>query len=158
MLYAIALGSNQRHARYGSPEALIEEALRRVPGILLARSTTLRTRPIGPSQRVYANAAAILETDLAPAALLCTLQSIEADLGRRRRGQRWRARPIDLDILLWSEGVVASPALTIPHRAMRARSFVLAPLAQIAPDWRDPVTALQVRHLLARLRKPRRPS
>ena len=111
----------------------------------------MTSRPIGPSIRSYANGAAIIETPLDPMDLLDHLKSIERDFGRRSGGQRWRARVLDLDILLWSGGAFADEALCIPHREMRRRAFVLGPLAGIAPDWRDPLTGLSVRHLKARL-------
>ena len=92
----------------------------------------------------------MIESDEQPPDLLDRLKAIEADFGRRP-GQRWRERVIDLDIILWSEGVWADDLLTIPHPAFRQRRFVLDPLAQIAPDWRDPLTDLTVRQLAARL-------
>lgn len=149
-LYAIALGSNQRHARFGSPHDLIEEALRRLPGVLLDHSRTITSRPIGPSMRAYANAAALIETALEPPQLLAALHDVEGQLGRVRRGRRWQARTVDLDIILWSEGVWAAPDLSIPHLAFRQRRFVLEPLSQIAADWRDPLSTRSVRQLLAR--------
>jgi 2-amino-4-hydroxy-6-hydroxymethyldihydropteridine diphosphokinase len=155
MLYAIALGSNRRHARFGGSVALIEDALRRLPGVLLLRSRTMASRPLGPSARTYANAAAIIESDMMPQAMLAALQAIERDLGRVRSGQKWRARTMDLDIIFWSDGVWASSNLTIPHREFRARRFVLDPLAEIVPDWRDPVTGQAVKHLRARHIKAR---
>ncbi len=155
MLYVIALGSNRRHSRFGGPAAIIEEALRRLPGMLLLRSRTIASRPLGPSERTYANAAAVIESNMMPQAMLAVLQAIERDLGRVRSGQKWRARTMDLDIVLWSDGVWASPALTIPHREFRARHFVLDPLAEIVPNWRDPVTGQTVKHLRARHIKAR---
>ena len=59
---------------------------------------------------------------------------------------------LDLDIILWSEGAWAGPGLVVPHPAFRSRRFVLEPLAELAADWRDPVTGLTVRQLLAHLR------
>lgn len=153
MLYVIALGSNRRHALHGRPGALIEEALRRLPGVLLTRSRAIASRPLGPSDRTYANAAAVIESDMTPPQLLSALQAIEHDLGRRRSGQKWRARTIDLDIIFWSDGVWAAPRLTIPHTAFRTRMFVLDPLAAIVPDWRDPVSGHSIRQLRARLMK-----
>ncbi|MBA3837305.1 MAG: 2-amino-4-hydroxy-6-hydroxymethyldihydropteridine diphosphokinase, partial [Zymomonas sp.] len=91
---------------------------------------------------------AIVETNEAPDALLARLKAIERGLGRRR-GQRWGARVIDIDIILWSGGAWASPDLTIPHPAFRLRGFVLRPLAQIAPRWRDPVSGRTIRQLVA---------
>ena len=110
----------------------------------------------GPSRRRYANAAAVIAGDDDPPTLLARLQHIERAFGRRRRGQRWRARPLDLDIVLWSGGVWISEGLTVPHPAFRMRSFVLGPAVAIAGDWRDPATGLTLRHLHARLTRPRR--
>ena len=152
-IYAIALGANRR-SRLGRPEAAIAAALSRLD--VLAASRTVGTPPIGPSTRRFANAAALVRSDDAPPAFLRRLKAIERDLGRRR-ARRWGARPIDLDIILWSGGVWRSRALEVPHAAYRARRFVLAPLAEVAPAWRDPVTGQSVRQLLARVdrRRPR---
>lgn len=155
MIYAIAIGSNRRHGRHGAPEAAIAAALHRLQRrhvTLLAVSPTIATPPLGPAQRLFANAAALIATDLAPPDLLALLQHIERKFGRRRGG-RWRDRVLDLDIILWSGGIWHSPGLSIPHPHWRARNFVLAPLLTIAGDWRDPVTGLYVRHLHARLNK-----
>ena len=153
-LYAIALGSNQPHVRMGAPRGVLTaalEALDEGPLRVLAASPIVASRPIGPSIRSYANGAAIIETDLDPRDLLDHLKSIEHRFGRKVGGQRWRARVLDLDILLWLNGAFVDDLLCIPHREMRTRPFVLGPLASIAPDWRDPVTGLSVRHLKARL-------
>jgi 2-amino-4-hydroxy-6-hydroxymethyldihydropteridine diphosphokinase len=122
---------------------------------VLAASPVLLTDPVGPSLRRYANGAAVVETRLAPEALLAALKRIERAFGRCARGQRWSARVLDLDIVLWSGGSFAAPGLTIPHPLFRTRDFVLAPAAAIVPDWRDPVTGLTVRQLHARLTRPR---
>ncbi len=123
---------------------------------LEAASPVLASAPLGPSRRRYANAAALVKSDMAPDDLLRRLQAIEYHFGRRRRGRRWRARVLDLDIVLWSGGVWASPGLTVPHPAFRERRFVLVPaLAAAPPRWRDPLTGLSLRHLLARLTRPR---
>ena len=113
-------------------------------------SPLVRSAPVGPSQRRYANAAVLLDSPLQPPAMLAQLKAIERRFGRRR-GRRWGARVIDLDIILWSGGAWSSPGLTIPHVAFRERRFVLDPLAVIAPDWRDPVTGRTVRQLRCRL-------
>jgi 2-amino-4-hydroxy-6-hydroxymethyldihydropteridine diphosphokinase len=120
-------------------------------GNVLARSPVIESAPVGPSQHRYANAALVLETGHDPARLLHRLQNTEALLGRVRRGQRWRARVIDLDIVLWSGGIIAEPTLQIPHPLFRSRDFVLGPAAAIAPRWRDPQSGLTLRHLHARL-------
>jgi 2-amino-4-hydroxy-6-hydroxymethyldihydropteridine diphosphokinase len=155
-LYLIALGSNQRHPLAGRPEKVLVQAVEamEMPDIdVFAVSRTVMSAPIGPSLRRYANAAAIISSPLTPAELLERLHSIEAHFGRGRRGQQWRQRVLDLDIIFWSGGIFVSdqPALAIPHTAMRQRGFVLGPAAQIAPDWRDPITNLTIRQLFRRL-------
>lgn len=156
--YLIALGSNRRHHRHGDPRGVLRAAftaLDRKGLKLKARSPILTTAPLGPSLRRYANAAALVKTDLAPDALLDRLKAIERRFGRRRGGQAWSARVLDLDIALWSGGAWASPGLTVPHLWLRERRFVLAPAVTIAPAWRDPLTGLTLRHLLARLDRRR---
>lgn len=149
--YVIALGSNRR-GRHGAPEAELRAALAALGGAT-AMSPILRTAPLGPSKRRFANAVAVIESDEAPPALLARLKAIERAFGRRR-GRNWAARVIDLDILLWSQGPWASPGLTIPHRLFRTRRFVLDPLVRIAPGWRDPITGKTIRQLAARLTRP----
>ncbi|MGB3165548.1 MAG: 2-amino-4-hydroxy-6-hydroxymethyldihydropteridine diphosphokinase [Alteraurantiacibacter sp.] len=157
--YLVALGSNRRHALFGSPRqivALAADAVNDNLGEVLALSTIIRSMPVGPSQRRFANAALVVESDLAPPDMLEGLQVIETAMGRTRRGRRWQARTLDLDIVLWSGGIWASDNLAIPHPLFRTRDFVLRPAAAIAPSWRDPLTGLTLRHLAARL--SRRPS
>ncbi len=152
--YLIALGSNQRHARFGNPRAILHAALAELvmQGVAVeVASPILRSCPLGPSLREYANGAAVVETELDPPELLDLLQAIEAAFGRRRQGQRWRSRTLDLDIVLWSGGGWADDRLTVPHAEFRKRDFVLRPAARIAPAWRDPLTGLTLKHLLTRL-------
>jgi 2-amino-4-hydroxy-6-hydroxymethyldihydropteridine diphosphokinase len=125
-----------------------------------AVSPTIASAPLGPSRRRYANAAAIVAGDLMPPALLLLLQRIEHDFGRVRRGQRWRARTLDLDVILWSGGVWrqapgAAPARSasgIPQADVRPH-----PGRRHRPHWRDPETGLRIKHHNARLtrRTPR---
>ena len=143
-----------RHARFGGPREVLAAAVEALgdAGLTVeAVSPTLTSAPLGPSRRRYANAAAIVATERAPEALLEFLQAIERAFGRRPRGARWRARVLDLDIVLWSGGPWASERLIIPHAEFRRRTFVLTPASAIAPHWRDPVTGRTVRHLTARL-------
>ena len=156
--YLIALGSNVRHVRLGPPRRVLAAALERLEaeGVrVLAAAPVVETEPVGPSIRRYANSAAVIETALEPEPLLALLKRIERDFGRRASGQRWRARVLDLDVILWSGGPWASPALTIPHPLFRTRAFVLDPALAVAPDWRDPLTGATVRQLHARLTAPR---
>src|SRR4029079_3441069 len=116
--YLIALGSNQRHARFGPPRRVLAAALERLAaeGVrVISAAPAIETDPIGPSIRRYANSAAVIETALEPEALLALLKQIESEFGRRPGGQRWRARVLDLDVVLWSGGAYASADLTIPH-------------------------------------------
>lgn len=152
--YLIALGSNVRHPRFGPPREVLAAAIEALQDAGLdveAVSRVIETPPLGPSRRRYANAAAVLETSLDPPELLDLLQDIESTFGRIRRGARWGARVLDLDIVLWSGGAWAEPRLIVPHPQFRARTFVLAPATQIASDWRDPITGLTLAHLQARL-------
>jgi 2-amino-4-hydroxy-6-hydroxymethyldihydropteridine diphosphokinase len=154
--YAIALGSNMRSSDYGSPMEVLEAAfaaLTHAPVSLVHRSRTVLSRPVGPSQRSYANAAALIDTILPPPALLAHLKEIERTFGRRRSGQKWRARVLDLDIILWSEGPWIDDSLIIPHPAFRTRDFVLRPLYAVAPKWRDPISGFTIGHLNTRKMK-----
>lgn len=155
--YAIALGSNRPHHRHGRPGAVVAAAIAALEGgeiHVAALSPVIASPPIGPSRRTFANAAALISTSLSPPELLQRLKRTEREFGRRN-GRRWGERTLDLDIILWSGGRWQSPDLQIPHGAFRERAFVLDPLARIAPRWRDPHSALAIRHLLARLKKPK---
>ncbi len=152
--YLVALGSNRRLPGVGRPRAVIAAALcemRRSGWAVEAISRTVDSAPVGPSQRRYANAAAVIAGSLDPPRALAALQEVETALGRVRRGARWRARTLDLDLVLWDGGVWMGPALTIPHPLFRQRDFVLGPAASIAPEWRDPATGRTLRQLAARL-------
>jgi 2-amino-4-hydroxy-6-hydroxymethyldihydropteridine diphosphokinase len=135
-------------------------------GEVTAIARVVDSAPVGPSARRYANGALVLRTGHAPEQLLAALKKMERAFGRRRGGQRWSTRVLDLDIILWSGGAFASAgcrrtggperrspegALLIPHPLFRERGFVIVPAAQIAPGWRDPVTGLTMRQLHARL-------
>lgn len=127
------------------------------PGVQIEAVSAIRNTPaVGPAGRSFANAALVLTTGLAPPELLRRLKLIEVEFGRRR-GRRWGPRVLDLDIILWSGGMWSDGPPTIPHPAFRTRRFVLDPLAEIAPDWRDPVSGASLRQLLFRLgqRRPR---
>lgn len=152
-LYAIGLGSNRRHILHGDPRRVLMAALAALESEDIEpvdASPIIASAPLGPSRRQYANAVALVASPLSPPEMLDRLQAIESAFGRRT-GQRWSARTLDLDILLWSGGTWADATLTIPHPAMTERRFVLDPLAAIAPDWRHPVTARTVRQLAMQL-------
>lgn len=154
--YLVALGSNRRHHRYGAPAGVVRAAMEECAafGTVRARSPVIATAAMGAAQRRFANAALVLESNLAPPALLAALKRTEREFGRRR-GQRWGDRVLDLDIILWSGGEWRSTGLAIPHPAFAQRRFVLGPACTIAPDWRDPVRGLTLAHAQARLTRPR---
>lgn len=143
---AIALGAN-----LGDPEATLEAAidtLDQTPQVRVEqRSSWYLTQAIGPPQPDYINGCAILRTSLSPAALMQTLLDIENQFGRVRR-ERWGARTLDLDLLLFDNVILNSPDLVIPHPRMGERAFVLIPLAEIAPHWIDPVSQQTIQTLI----------
>ena len=148
--YAIALGSNRR-SRHGSPDETVRAA---AAAIGAERLSAVRSTPaLGPAGRGFANAVAIVASDLDPPDVLGRLKTIEAQFGRRG-GRRWGPRVLDLDIILWSGGSWEGQGLVVPHPEFRSRSFVLEPLAELVPGWRDPVTGATVRQLHHRLRAP----
>jgi 2-amino-4-hydroxy-6-hydroxymethyldihydropteridine diphosphokinase len=156
-LYVIGLGSNRRHARFGDPRAVLLTALAALESDdieAVDASPIIASDPVGPSRRRYANAVALVASALSPPEMLERLQAIEASFGRRT-GQRWSARTLDLDILLWSGGVWSDGALTIPHPEIEQRAFVLGPLRAIVPEWQHPLTGRSVRQLAARLARPK---
>ena len=130
----VGIGSN-----LGEPVRQVEAAFAALAGVpvtrLRARSPLYRSAPLGPPEQPdYVNAAAELETRLPPAELLDALHGIEAKLGRTRAGPRWGPRTLDLDLLLYDDVVVSTPALTLPHPGLTTRNFVVYPLADIAPE------------------------
>ena len=150
-LYAIAIGSNRQHGRFGRPEGVVEAAIARLDqefGLFDASPIVLNPA-IGGAGRDFANAVVLVESDLDPPEMLQRLKAIERDFGRRR-SKHWAARVLDLDIALWSGGKFRSRRLNIPHYGLERRAFVIQPLAAIAPGWRAR-GALTVRHLAERL-------
>ena len=156
-LYAVAIGSNRAHGRFGRPSGVVEAALRRLERelSLFAASPILINPAHGGAGRDFANAVALVESTLAPPLLLDQLKTIERDFGRRG-GRRCGPRVLDLDIALWSGGKYRSRRLIIPHQGIASRDFVLQPLAAVAPGWRitGAITAAHLAHRLAR-RRPR---
>ncbi|MFB2878302.1 2-amino-4-hydroxy-6-hydroxymethyldihydropteridine diphosphokinase [Floridanema aerugineum] len=143
---AIALGSN-----LGDSGAILESSLKmldQTPGIsLLTQSSWYRTKAVGPPQPDYLNGCALLKVQMSPLELLETLLAIEAKFGRVRQ-ERWGPRILDLDLLLFDNLILETPGLTIPHPGLRERAFVLVPLAEIAPNWIEPVSRKAIAQLV----------
>jgi 2-amino-4-hydroxy-6-hydroxymethyldihydropteridine diphosphokinase len=154
MTAAIALGSNLS-SRFGTPESNLREALHRLGdlGQVTAVSGFYATEPVGYlDQPMFLNAAALIETELGPLDLLRCLLAIENNMGRDRANTPPKGpRVIDLDLLLYGNEVLADPELTLPHPAMHERRFVLAPLAEIAPQVVHPVLHRTMATLLEEL-------
>jgi 2-amino-4-hydroxy-6-hydroxymethyldihydropteridine diphosphokinase len=147
----IALGSNLgdrlEHLRTGL--SMLEQH----PNIQVqAKSRVFETEPFGvtSAQGAYLNAAAKLETTLSASDLLQVMLEIEKSQGRERL-ERWGARTLDLDILMYDSEIILEPNLEIPHPRMLERAFVLAPLADIAPNLEIPGTELRIAQALERL-------
>lgn len=131
-LAVIGLGANLGDARATLESAFA--ALARLPDTTLrAASSIYRSAPVDSSGDDYLNAVALLDTRLAPHAMLAALQRIEQRHGRERL---WRNAPrtLDLDLLMYGEQRIDTPTLTLPHPRAHERAFVLVPLAQIAPQ------------------------
>ena len=130
----IGLGSN-----LCDPQAQIIKA---IDAIKLIKDSSIKTvsslyfsRPMGPQdQPDYMNAVAKITTQLSPLNLLDELQAIESLAGRVRKDNRWGARILDLDILLFDNEIIHNERLTVPHYGLELREFVLLPLAEISPE------------------------
>ncbi|AWB56610.1 2-amino-4-hydroxy-6-hydroxymethyldihydropteridine diphosphokinase [Colwellia sp. Arc7-D] len=130
----IGLGSN-----LSDPQAQISAALEKLHQlkccIVTQVSSLYFSRPMGPQdQPDYMNAVVAIETSFSAIELLEQLQEIENMTGRIRKDNRWGARILDLDIILFDQQVINTARLTIPHYGLKQREFVLLPLAEIAPN------------------------
>lgn len=146
---AVALGSN-----LGDRQAHLDAAVARLRSFLsdLRISRVYETEPVdvvGPQAR-FLNAAATGVFNRSAGELLAALLGVERERGRERP-HPGASRTLDLDLIFFGNERLETPELVVPHPRFRERRFVLEPLADVAPDWRDPVSGLAVRDLLARL-------
>jgi 2-amino-4-hydroxy-6-hydroxymethyldihydropteridine diphosphokinase len=144
----LGLGSN-----LGNRAANLRMALRYLPPLARIEevSSLYETAPLGgEEQPPFYNAVCRISTGLGPEALLRHLKQIEFAIGRRP-GPRWGPRPIDLDILLCGDQVLAREGLVIPHPLLAERAFVLVPLAELSPQLLHPVLGKPVGELLSAL-------
>jgi 2-amino-4-hydroxy-6-hydroxymethyldihydropteridine diphosphokinase len=148
-LVGIALGSN-----LGDRQSHLDAAVMRLAPMLadLRVSPVFETEPVDVTGRQgpFLNAAVTGRFEGTARELLAALLQIEREQGRERPHDR-AARTLDLDLVFFGEERLDEPGLVVPHPRFRERRFVLEPLAEVAPDWRDPVTGLTVRQLLRRL-------
>lgn len=144
-LVYLSLGSN-----LGDREAHLREAITHLgaAGHIVSASWLYETEPVEVTDQAwFLNCAVALETAASPEELMAAILRIEQQMGRKRT-QRKGPRIIDIDILLFDDAIVDSPALTIPHPAMQERRFVLQPLAEIAPQAQHPVRKRTIQELL----------
>ena len=128
----LGLGSNLGD-RLGNLQAAVD-GLDEAAGVrVMASSRVWETAPVGPPQPDYLNAVLRVETELPPADLLAACRRVEHDLGRVRR-ERWGARTIDVDVLLYDARTVDEPDLVVPHPRLTERAFVVLPLLELDPD------------------------
>jgi 2-amino-4-hydroxy-6-hydroxymethyldihydropteridine diphosphokinase len=150
----IALGANLPSPA-GPPEATLAAAAVRLAslGSIAARSSVYSTAPVGlADQPRFLNAVIALETTLTPFELLGAVLLIERDFGRDRTASVPNGpRTLDLDILLYDDLVLSEAGLEIPHPRLAQRAFVLVPLNEVAPNFRDPRSGRTVAQLLAAL-------
>jgi 2-amino-4-hydroxy-6-hydroxymethyldihydropteridine diphosphokinase len=150
----IGLGGN-----LGEPETAFSQALRALAdeGHLKAVSRLWRTRPVGPSQPDFFNAAALIAWPEGPRSLLRRSREFELAAGRNRKmEERWGPRILDLDLLMAASTVCRGPDLDLPHPRLHERRFALEPAAELVPDWVHPLLGLTIKELAeeARLREP----
>ncbi|MGE6463241.1 2-amino-4-hydroxy-6-hydroxymethyldihydropteridine diphosphokinase [Pseudoalteromonas tetraodonis] len=130
----LGLGANLNTPKKQLDDAVV--ALKNLPNSeFIACSHYYASKPMGPQdQPDYVNAVACINTSLQPEQLLDLTQAIELEHGRVRKAERWGARTLDIDILLFSEQVINTKRLTVPHYGLNEREFVVYPLQEIAPE------------------------
>lgn len=142
------LGDRNRHLR----EAL--DALARRVGRVVGNSALFASPAWGFDGLSFLNQVVEVRSELQPAALLKVLLQIEADAGRTRHHVGYANRVLDLDLLYYGNRCQSRQQLTLPHPEIPQRRFVLAPLAALAPEWKDPASGLTVEQLLAQCPDP----
>ncbi len=143
----IALGSNLHN-----PIRQIREAGEFLTALAVdgsvKKSPVYKSEPVGPAEFDFLNAVIALQTPLSPADLFQRLKEQETRQGRPSRYPKWTARPIDLDIIAYDNLVVQTDNLIIPHQEYTRRLFVLLPLKDVFPDWKDPVNRHHIMDLI----------
>lgn len=144
--YLIALGSNLgNRERYMQKAAAFLESISDKP---ILKSSLYETEAVGNAcTHPFLNAVVCLESSLMPVEMLTLLKKFESDTGRNQQAPRWSDRIIDLDIIACDESLLNTKELILPHPRYHQRLFVLIPLAEIKPDWHDPLSRAPVEEL-----------
>ena len=153
----LGLGANLPSPRFGPPRQTLEAALdlvQQADANVIRRSRWYSSAPEVPAgdgdQGWYTNGVAVLDSSMAPPQILALLMDVENRIGRVRKVPN-EARIIDLDLLAYGDRVEDGAGLALPHPRMHGRSFVLLPLAEVAPGWRHPKLGVTVEDLIASL-------
>jgi len=143
----IALGSN-----LNEPHQQLKEAHRFLASLStndLIPSSIYKSEPVGPSVQDFFNAVVIIESDLSPENLFQELKKQEKAQGRPSRYPKWTSRTIDLDIIAHDDLVLETDTLIIPHAEYKNRLFVLYPLKEVLPDWKDVRDAQHIEEMIS---------
>lgn len=143
----VGIGSNigDRSAHLSGARVFLSQ----LAGADIRHSAIYLSEPVGPSERNFFNAAVEIETRLPPLELIRKLKQYEQNHGRPPDHPRWEARTIDLDLIAYDNLVIQEDNLIIPHPEYRRRLFVLLPLRELKPDWRDPQTGESIEELVS---------
>ncbi|GAB5407736.1 MAG: 2-amino-4-hydroxy-6-hydroxymethyldihydropteridine diphosphokinase [Balneolaceae bacterium] len=142
----IALGSN-----LGSPHIQLKKAktfLSSISSSSILSSAIYASEPVGPSEKDFLNAVISIRTEKKPEEVFDLLKKQEQKQGRPSRYPKWTSRTLDLDIITYDDLVLHTDTLIIPHSEYTQRLFVLLPLNDIYPDWKDPKTAQSISELI----------
>lgn len=142
----VALGSNLGDRKASLARA--KEFLTTLAVSQLRASSIYRSDPLGPARHEFLNAVVAFETVLKPEELLTQFKSFEWQSGRDPKAPRWSDRPIDLDIIAYGSHSLSTTELQLPHPEYTGRLFVLLPLAELYPDWTDPLTGKSIGQMI----------